>query len=83
MERDCIISQGASKFLHERLFSMSDPFQVVICNGCGMMCSSPKFCNICNDDDVDPVNLPYASKLLLMQLGAMAIKTPMSSRQDI
>ena len=75
MERDCVISHGVSKFLQERLFDMSDPFQMVVCNKCGMMCSKPNYCSICNNDDVYPVNFPYASKLLISQLQAMGMKT--------
>jgi DNA-directed RNA polymerase II subunit RPB2 len=74
-ERDCVISHGVSKFLQERLFDMSDPFQMVVCNKCGMMCSKTNFCSVCNSSEVYPVNFPYASKLLVSQLQAMGLKT--------
>lgn len=37
MERDCMISHGASAFLKERLMDVSDAFRVHICEICGLM----------------------------------------------
>lgn len=74
MEKDSIVVQGASKFLKERLFDMSDPYQITVCDKCGQITKSMTECTDCNDDTVSRVNTPYAAKLLFTELQAMGIK---------
>ena len=79
MERDAMIAQGNSRFLKERLFEMSDPFTVVVCDKCGMMSSSMEECRGCGTDKLSRCNLPYASKLLMSELHAMSIKVKINT----
>ena len=74
MERDCMISHGSSYFLKERLFDCSDPYQITVCNQCGMIITSENECLACRTDKVTTCNMPYAAKLLTQELMAMGIK---------
>ena len=73
VSHNCMIAHGASRFLKERLFDCSDPYQIMVCNQCGMMTARDE-CLACKQDNVSIVNFPYASKLLVQELQAMGIK---------
>ena len=75
MEKDALISHGTSSFIKERLYDMSDPFKVKICENCGNFLSGVNDCIKCKKDNISIVNIPYACKLLLQELNAMNIKT--------
>ena len=74
MERDAIISHGASRFLKERLFDVSDAFQMSVCSKCGIPTKSTTECQSCKGSDVKSCNIAYASKLLTQELTAMGLK---------
>lgn len=81
MERDCMIGHGTSAFLKERLFNMSDPFTVIVCDHCGMITSSQTECKGCQKDNVSTVNIPYAMKLLKSEVEAMGIKMVIKTKK--
>ena len=73
MERDCMISHGASVFTKERLMDVSDPFQVGICKRCGTLATS-QACGICgNQTAFTNKTIPYAMKLWMQELESMHI----------
>jgi DNA-directed RNA polymerase II subunit RPB2 len=76
MERDCMIAQGASAFLEERLHRVSDPFSVPVCMNpkCGVISASEIQCHACDHDQVETTAIPYAAKLLTQELAAMCLK---------
>jgi DNA-directed RNA polymerase II subunit RPB2 len=89
MERDVLISHGATRFCKERLFEVSDKYTVHVCKKCGMMAiyndgNREKFntksdftihqCRTCdNTTDFATVDMPYANKLLFQELQTINI----------
>jgi DNA-directed RNA polymerase II subunit RPB2 len=79
MERDCIISHGASAFLKERLFDHSDAYSIPICVKCGIVGvynykDNYGYCKVCNNEsDIKMMQVPYACKLLFQELMSMSI----------
>jgi DNA-directed RNA polymerase II subunit RPB2 len=81
MERDAIISHGSSKFLHEKLYTLSDAFCAYICDTCGQFAnanSDGKCCLKCqNYDRISKIAIPYSCKLLFYELLSMGINPKM------
>ena len=79
MERDCMISHGASSFTKGRIYDASDKYQLHICNKCGMIASyndthQIHFCKTCeNRVDFKYVEIPYSCKLLFQELITMNV----------
>ena len=78
MERDAMISHGASSFLKDRLFYQSDAYRVFVCSLCGLMVVGDMvhhkyYCSVCNTHEVVQVEIPFATKLLYQELMSMGI----------
>ncbi len=76
MEKDAIVAHGASLLLKER-FS-SDNVVINVCAQCGAIGIRDKIrkkeiCPICGQVDLEPIEISYASKLLLEELAAIHI----------
>lgn len=79
MERDVILSHGASQFLKETLQDRSDNYRMFTCQSCGLVCAVNKENNIyncknCNNQtDFSEIRLPYAMKLFIQELETMCV----------
>jgi DNA-directed RNA polymerase II subunit RPB2 len=79
MERDCMISHGASSFTKGRMYDSSDKYHVHVCTSCGLYAaynevSNIHYCRNCdNRTDFVRVNIPYSCKLLFQELMTMNI----------
>jgi DNA-directed RNA polymerase II subunit RPB2 len=79
MERDCILSHGASQFLKETLQDRSDNYRMYTCKKCGLVSSVNKaakinFCKNCNNNtEFAEVRVPYAMKLFIQELETMCV----------
>jgi DNA-directed RNA polymerase II subunit RPB2 len=83
MERDCMISHGASRFTKGRMYDSSDKYQVHVCKKCGLIASyndemNIHHCRTCeNRTDFAYVEIPYSCKLLFQELTTMNISPRM------
>ena len=79
MERDCMVSHGASRFTRGRMYDASDKYSVHICKKCGMIAAYNDEmhihnCNTCdNKTEFAYVEIPYAYKLLSQELITMNV----------
>lgn len=83
MERDCMLTHGASVFTKERLMDVSDPFETGICRNCGSLATMNEVdsiyeCRACASKvGFEMKTIPYAVKLWLQELEAMHISPRM------
>lgn len=77
MEKDCMVSHGASKFLNEKFMKCSDEYEVHICNKCGDFASasgSKKLYYICysckSSSYIKKIRIPYCAKLFKQEARA-------------
>ena len=79
MEKDAMVSHGASKFTRGRMYDASDKYQVHVCKKCGLIASYNDelhihCCRTCNNRvDFAYVEIPYACKLLFQELTTMNV----------
>tara|TARA_Y100000389_G_scaffold186488_1_gene206888 strand:- start:1258 stop:4818 length:3561 start_codon:yes stop_codon:yes gene_type:complete len=79
MERDCMVSHGASRFTKGRIYDASDSFSVHVCNKCGLIAAyndveNIHICRTCeNRTDFSYVEIPYSCKLMFQELLTMNI----------
>ena len=74
MERDALIAHGASGLLREKLFLLSDKYDVPVCQQCGLIGHPGRnMCKSCKTATMNMVPIPYACKLLFQELLAMNI----------
>jgi len=78
MEQQALVAHGASLLLKERYDS--DKVQLPICTKCGSIAIDDNirnklYCPVCNSEDVEPVEVSYAFKLLLEELQGLHIHT--------
>ena len=79
MERDCMISHGASRFTRERMYDVSDKYSVHVCKKCGLIAifNDKKHIHLCkncdNRTEFSYVEIPFSCKLLFQELISMNI----------
>ncbi|MBW6442569.1 DNA-directed RNA polymerase subunit B'' [Patescibacteria group bacterium] len=78
MEQQALVAHGASLLLKERYDS--DKVVLHICNHCGAIgiednIRNKKICSICASEDVEPVEVSYAFKLLVEELQGLHMHT--------
>jgi DNA-directed RNA polymerase II subunit RPB2 len=79
MERDCMVSHGASAFTKDRIYNSSDKYSVHVCGICGMLARfnderKIHHCGTCgNRVNFKLLEIPYACKLLFQELVTMNI----------
>jgi DNA-directed RNA polymerase subunit B len=78
MEQEALVAHGSSLLLKERYDS--DKVVIQICSKCGGIACDDKIhekleCPLCNSNQIEPVEMSYAFKLLLEELQGMHILT--------
>ena len=79
MERDCMVSHGASRFTKDRIYHASDSYEIFTCQKCGLISvfnyeKNIHMCKTCgNSTHFNKVQVPYAFKLLIQELITMNI----------
>ena len=89
MERDCLISYGASMMLKDRLLDKADKAEVKICEKCGLIAyfdarQRKYVCKVCGDSvKVSTVVMAYAFKLLLQEIMGLNVAPRISLKDTV
>ena len=87
MERDSLISHGASAVLRERLCDVSDAYKTVWCQTCGTIAISDAItneykCRQCKSKgNFGTVTIPYAYRLLSVVLNGAGLNMKLGLRK--
>ena len=81
LQLDSLVAAGASNFEHEKIFNLSDKFDVDVCSTCHRMCAlerpdskKPKVpISLCCKNISYNVNLPCATKIFFKYLTSIGI----------
>jgi DNA-directed RNA polymerase subunit B' len=78
MEQQALVAHGASLLLKERYDS--DKVKLHICSNCGAVALEDSIrdkliCPMCNSQEIEPVEMSYAFKLLVDEIQSLHIKT--------
>lgn len=80
METDCILSHGMAYYMKDKYVDCSDKFSTYVCDECGLIANvnvekNIAHCKNCdNKSNFSNISLPYASKLLFYEVGAMGMQ---------
>jgi len=87
MEKDAMVSHGASRFTKGRMYDSSDKYSVYVCKKCGLIAAYNNeihihHCKTCdNRVDFSYVEIPYSCKLLFQELNTMNIAPRIMTEQ--
>ena len=79
MERDGLLSHGATSCQKEKTFDHSDAYRTLFCKNCGSIANIKKItlktpCQGCSKNDFGMVSIPYSYKVLVHELCAASMQ---------
>ncbi|CAG9794694.1 unnamed protein product [Diatraea saccharalis] len=91
MERDALLSHGATFIVQDRLFHCSDKSEAMLCSKCGNLLSpiiagikgKSETCRLCGEGDLVSVAIPHIFKVFVTQLAAVNINIKINCNQSL